>query len=406
MPPPRRGKAALVLAGGSARGAYEVGVVDYLLKDVARALGREVPIDILCGTSAGAINACMLAAHADDPRGRADRLAERWTGLHIETVIRPSTREIFSMLGGLIGKRREPALPGAARRGGLLDPSGIEDLVRVAIPFDRIGDHLKAGLLSALTVSTTHISSGRTVVFVQRAEPGVPRWSRDPTMSARAAVITADHALASASVPLIFPAVRLDDEYYCDGGLRQNVPLSPARRLGADGLIVVNPRFVDPAPLARAKTPEDEPRTLDLLGKTLNALLLDRIDNDIDRLNRINAILESGQRHYGPPFLSAINEDLGGKRSGGLRPLRVVHVRASEDIGALAAAYVASPEFKARAPGWIGRLLRRAGEGAGESDLVSYVLFDGGFAAQLIEMGRKDAAARHEDLCAFMEALG
>ena len=130
------------------------------------------------------------------------------------------------------------------RRGGLLDPRGIEAIVRQAISPDGIRRNLEAGRIKALTVSTTDVASGRTVIFLQRKEPGLPPWGHDPTITVRAARISAEHALASAAVPLLFPAVRIDGDYYCDGGLRQNVPLSPARRLGADGLIVVNPRYI------------------------------------------------------------------------------------------------------------------------------------------------------------------
>ncbi len=398
----------MVLAGGAARGAYEVGVVDYVLKDVSRAIGREARIDILCGTSAGAINACFLAAHADAPIARADRLRARWLELRIEEVVRPSTTEIFGMIGGLFGRKRKPPGPSDERRGGLLDPAGIERIVSGQIPFERIGEHMKAGRLCGLTVSTTHVASGRTVVFVERKEPGLPSWSRDPTMTARATDIGAEHALASAGVPFLFPAVRIEGEFYCDGGLRQNVPLSPARRLGADGLIVVNPRYIGPPPdLDAAVNNEAEyPAPFALLGKALNALLLDRIENDIDRLNRINAILAAGTRRFGPPFLEAVNEQMGeGGAPGGLRQLRIVHVRASEDIGRLSAEHVRTPEFVARTPAWISRVLRRIGEGAGEADLLSYLLFDGAFAAKLIELGRHDAKQQHDALCEFFLAF-
>jgi NTE family protein len=401
--PETRWKTAVVLAGGSARGAYEVGVIDYVLKDVARALGRDVPIDILCGTSAGAINACFLAAHADAPSARADRLTARWLELRIDEVIRPSTSEIFGMIGSLFGKKRPPPKEGEERRGGLLDPTGVEHMVVQSIPFSRIAEHMRAGLLSGLTVSTTHVASGTTVVFVERPEPGLPPWSRDPTMSARRAEIGPDHALASAAVPLLFPAVRIDGEFYCDGGLRQNVPLSPARRLGADGLIVVNPRYIGP-PATPSTNVAQYPAPLALFGKALNALLLDRIENDIDRLNRINAILEAGTSRFGNAFLEAVNQKVGDTPRGGLRSLRVVHIRASEDIGVMAAEHVRTPEFAARTAGWISRVLRRIGASAGEADLLSYVLFDGAFAAKLIDLGRRDARAQHDALCAFFGA--
>jgi NTE family protein len=221
--------------------------------------------------------------------------------------------------------------------------------------------------------------------------------------------LDARHTLASSALPLMFPAVHIDGEYYCDGGLRQNVPLSPARRLGATGLIVVNPRYVAQrvAGNKEGELPHADgaaPSTLFVLGKALNALLLDRIDNDLDRLRRINAIVDAGTRHFGPSFLDAVNVELGREAAtGGVKSLSVVHIRASENIGRIASEYVQSAEFARRAPGLVGRLLRRIGEwdARGEADLLSYLLFDGEFASRLIELGRKDARARHDELCAF-----
>ena len=257
-----------------------------------------------------------------------------------------------------------------------------------------------------MSISTTHVASGRTVVFVQRREGGLPRWGNDPTMLARATSIRAEHVLASAAIPLLFPAVEIDGQFYCDGGLRQNVPLSPARRLGADSLIVINPRYIrddKPSPALAEAREREYPDPLFVVGKAMNALLLDRIENDIDRLQRLNAVLAAGTRRYGAGFADAINEELGKAGVGALRPLDVVYVRASQDIGVLAAEYVRSPEFARRVPGLGGRAMRRVAEGESEADLLSYVLFDGEFAGRLIEIGRADARAKHDALVRFFE---
>src|SRR5439155_6015598 len=248
-------------------------------------------------------------------------------------------------------------------------------------------------------------------IFLQRKDPGLPPWGHDPTITVRPAQISAEHALASAAVPLLFPAVRIDGNYYCDGGLRQNVPLSPARRLGADGLVVVNPRFIptdSPPPEVVEERQRDYPGPFFLFGKALNALLLDRNDADIDRLHRINLILEAGVRRFGPTFVDELNKELGDKgRLHRLKRIRVVHIRASQDIGLMAGEFARSPEFANRASGMIGKIVRRISEweGAGESDLLSYILFDGEFSARLIELGRNDARARHAELCAFFDEL-
>ena len=397
-----------MLAGGAARGAYEVGVVAYVFQEVARALGRPIPLDILCGTSVGAINACTLAACADDPVRGVDLLVTQWRGLRLEQLVRPNKGELLGLVRSLVTLKRMPVRPGDDRRGGILDATGIERLVEESIPFTRIQDHVRSGRLRALSVSATDVATGKTVVFVEHHAAETPRWSRDPTVVVRHAEIGSQHALASAAVPFLFPAVRIGADFYCDGGLRQNVPLSPARRLGAEGLLVVNPRYIGPVdPAVLAAREASYPGPLFLLGKALNALLLDRIDNDIARLERINEILEAGVRRHGAAFVDDLNGDLGAaSRTFELRPLRVVHVRASVDIGNAAGEYVRSPEFAARVPPVVGRLLRSIAEweGAGEADLLSYLLFDGEFAARLIELGRRDARLRHDELCALFDA--
>jgi NTE family protein len=397
-----RSKVGLVLAGGAARGAYEVGVVRYVVEEVGRALGRPVPLDVLSGTSAGSINATMLAAYAGDSQ-RATILMNRWTSLELYDVVRPSAREILRVAGRLIGRTARPYAR-ADRRGGMFDPSGIERIVADSVPFGAIAENMKAGRLSALSISTTHVASGRTVVFVQRRDGGVPRWGDDPTMVAQPAVIRAEHALASAAVPLLFPSVAIDGQFYCDGGLRQNVPLSPARRLGADGLIVINPRYIreeTPTPAVADAREQQSPDPLFVAGKAMNALLLDRIENDIHRLQKLNAVLAAGTRRYGPDFADSLNDELARAGHGPLKPLDVVYIRASEDIGVLAAQYVRSAEFGSRTRGLLGHVLRRIGEGEEEADLLTYVLFDGSFCGRLIEIGWRDARMRHEELVRF-----
>lgn len=397
---------ALVLAGGAARGAYEVGVVQHLIEDVSKELGCDVPLDILCGTSVGALNACALAAFAEAPRERAARLVDVWTRLRVEELVQPDLRGLLSMGRRWVRGDRD-AGPSSPREGGLVDPQGLERLIEREIPFAAIDDNLRRGHLDALTVSTTHVASGRTVVYVHRAALDLPPWSHDPTVAPRAARITARHAFASAAVPILFRPVLLDGEFHCDGGLRQNVPLSPARRLGACGVIVVNPRFIKPPAAEIRRESEPFPGPLSLLGKTLNALLLDRVDTDLARLSSINEILEAGRRSYGEGFVERINEALGYAEGRGLRTMRTLLIRASEDIGQLAARYVRSDAFARRVGGGTGRLMRRLGEreAADESDLLSYLLFDGEFARELIELGRSDARARHAELCTFFEAM-
>lgn len=397
---------ALVLAGGAARGAYEVGVVDYIAREVSLSVGRDVTFDILCGTSVGALNACGLAAYAHEGKDAAKRLIDVWQKLQISELVQTDVRGMVGFGRRLLG-RGGIATEVALRESGILDAAGLERLIERSVPFKNITHNINDGLVHALTVSTTHVASGKTVVYVQRKGLTIPKWSLDPTIIPRAAEIGAQHALASAAIPILFRAVRMGNEYHCDGGLRQNVPLSPARRLGADSVIVINPRHIDDTGLAGSPaTEEDFPGPFFLIGKTLNALLLDRIDTDLARLESINRILDAGTKAYGADFTAMLNGALGNDAGRGMKKMNAILVRSTEDIGKLAAEFVQSPAF-ARVQGVTGRVLRHVaerGNARNEADLLSYLLFDGEFAGRLIELGRSDARLRHEELCAFVES--
>lgn len=397
-------RVALVLAGGGARGAYEVGVVQHVVHDVARDIGYPVRFDILCGTSVGAINAAMLASFADDPRRAIDRLIAAWTSLTMDSIVRTDPRELWA-LGRAFFPRA--GTPESSQPRAIFNASGLRRLLETAIPFERIDEMIARERLEALSISTTHVATGNTVVFVQRAEPSLPPWGSDGTMVARPARLRIEHALASAAIPLVFPAVSIDGEMYCDGGLRQNVPLSPARRLGADALLVISPRHLPEPAAPTAMAAGATPGPLFLLGKALNALLLDRIDDDVDRLERINAILEAGERRFGSSFIGELNRELGLSQSRGIRRLETVLVRPSRDISVMSAEFVRSSAYKAPPSGLVGLLVSRIAQGeiGNESDLLSYLLFDGAFARELIELGRRDARARHEELCQLFHAV-
>lgn len=398
------GRTALILAGGAALGAYEVGAVRYLVEEVAATLGEDLALDILSGTSAGALNAGFLAAHADTPRPRAERLAALWTSLRLHHVLKPSGLDILAML--LAG--RHDCLPALReRRGGILDGRPLERVFRRHAPMERVAEHVRAGRLHALAISATHVASGRCVCFVQTAAPP-PTWPDEVLLTPVPTEVRPAHVLASAAIPLLFPAVVVDGEAYCDGGLRQIVPLSPAVHLGADALVVVNP-----VPARSTGAPAGAARLASLAspiylaGKALNALFLDRMEVDLARLEQVNDVLDAGERRFGPGFVDGLNRELAARGQNPLRPVRTLRLQPSQDIGRMAAEYVASAEFARRERGIAGRLLRMAGLGDPErgGDLLSYLLFDGAFAARLIDLGWADARAQHERLCELFATI-
>jgi NTE family protein len=396
-----------VLSGGGSRGAYEAGIIDYIRTDLARKMGRQVPIDIITGTSVGAINAAFMAATQDDPATQSRRITDAWRELRLEELIGMRPKHLWRMVKTMFGNPPAPE-PGSFRYGGLLETSGLEKFVIHHIPWRGIERNLRNGALHALSVSATHVGTGHTVVFLSSAEPVPREWSRDPFVRHRAAHIGPRHVLASAAIPLLFPAVKIGEEYFTDGGLRQNTPMSPAIRLGADRLLLVSLRHVSAAPRElQQERVEAYPKPLFMVGKALNALLLDHTEYDLDRMQRLNHILEAGENAFGARFQEVMNRELIRLRGAPLRRIDAVHIRPSADIGMMAAEF--ARKGLTNVQGTVARRLIRQlseGEAAHESDFLSYLLFDGNWAAQLIELGRRDAATKEDELIKLFDVEG
>lgn len=399
-----RPRVALVLAGGGARGAYEAGVLRYICEELPRDTGVTPWFDIVCGTSVGALNACYVAATVDSLDTALTRLWERWLELRADVLLKVRPLEVLRFARSMIGG---PPMPvddeGGIRRGGLIDTSELERFVLDSVQWTRISRNIAARALHAVSVSATHVASGKTVVFVESGSE-LPPWSRDPYVRAVAATITPWHALASAAIPMLFPPMNIDGDWYVDGGLRQNTPLSPALRLGADRVLLVSLRFRTDATTVIEKPPSvtSVPSPFFLAGKALNALLIDRVDYDLDRLRRMNAIVDAGCEMIGKHFLTKINERIAGAEGAPLRRIAEMVMRPSVDLGAIAAAYAKSDAF-AVTSGLTARVFRRLAErdAGDDSDLLSYLLFDGGFGKILLDLGREDARARRHELAAF-----
>ncbi len=395
---------ALVLSGGGARGAYEAGVIRYLREELSASARALVRFDVLCGTSVGAVTACFLASTMDEPDRQGRALSNMWSELSLETVYKVQGEDLWSLTRKMWrAATNEPVRAEGWRLYDIFHPEPLEEIVRTRPPWPRISANLARGLFSALSVSATQIATGRSVVFVQQRESGLPPWSRDPNSEAREAVIGPEHALASAAIPLLFRSVKIGDEYFCDGSLRQNTPLTPALRLGAQRVLIIalkyRPQGAAPPHLGLTAYPT----TPLLMGKVLNALMLDHTDYDLDRLRRFNDLLRAGRVAFGANFIPQINEIVQRTRGQPYRIVQDLVLRPSRDIALIAAAHAKRVGNRAGRATLPTKLLHRIAQSqlVTEADLASYLLFDAAYAKELMALAMDDAHAQREELTRF-----
>ena len=401
-----RPRTALVLSGGGARGAYEAGVLAGLFEAVLPQLPPDFDFDIVSGTSVGAIHAAYVAASAHlPPAERASGIVETWRQMELADVFKLSARDLVGLPLRALGLTRLSRSLGRADHsgdavGGLVDLAPLELLVSQSIPWSHLAGNLAKGTPGALCVSCTEVRSGKVTVFMDGQLADAAPWAYDPNAQAILGSLGAPHVRASAAIPFLFPAVRLGQRYYVDGGLRMNTPLSPALRLRADRILVVALKH---APGSSAGLPAYPESVITspafLLGKVLNALLLDQLEYEMRRLDLINAWIEEGQAAFGDEFLPRMNHVVRERRGVGYRPVRFSTIRPSRDIGALASeCYAAGGRSRM---GFIPGLLAGAtlrGLPEGEADLLSYLFFDSCFTTQLVEMGREDIHRRCDEI--------
>ncbi len=370
---------ALVLAGGGARAAYEVGV----LAGVAdRAPSLEFPI--VTGVSAGAINAVHLAAHPGPLAAAVGALRAQWSRLVVERVyrIRPGRLARGLLLGAAhtaLGRGGEAA---AVR--GLLDMSPLREFLGANLDFAQLDANIAAGRLRAAAVSATSYATGQTVTFVH-GPPDAPTWQRALRYAVRSR-LTLDHVVASAALPILFPAVRIGDGFYGDGSLRQTAPLAPAIHLGARAILVVTQRSDPERPPSPppAPAPREYPALAEVMGLLLHAIFLDALEADAERLERVNRLV------------TALPE---AQRPDGLRPVRLLMLRPSRNLGGLAAG------CGVKLPPLVRWLVRgMGGQRATAVDFLSYLLFDPVYTNALTELGYADVRAQWPRIERFLAA--
>jgi NTE family protein len=372
---------AVVLAGGGARGAYEMGALSALLP----ALEPEERPEIVIGTSIGAINAAYLAANADKPpeQQSADGLA-LWRGIRYEQMLKPlasvsEARRLVEYFGQVLGT--------SSRASSVLDPAPLRPTLSRLIEFERIRANVEAGHLSAAAVVTTSGTTSLSVVF----HDGGPKPDRDARRGIQyeQTQLTVDHVLASAAIPLLFPAVPIDEDaarrWYFDGGTRLNTPIKPALALGARRLIVI---ALNSLAVRREVHPVPRPDALDGATQLIQALLIDPLVNDVHSLATINELLEDDTEEKTRGHES---------RTGRQRiPYILIAPSDPDEIGQVATEvyreHYGSPLGLARSPNIaaLGHLVDAA-SGPSHGELLSYLFIAEEFTERLIEMGRRDA---------------
>jgi NTE family protein len=368
-------RAGLVLTGGGARAAYQVGVV----KAVRDLLGNPVknPFPIVCGTSAGAINAATLAVFADNFSRGVANLLEVWENMHCQQIYRTDAWHILRA-----GARWLAAMMLVSRRNpvSLLDNAPLRDMLERNLDFSKIQTHIDAGALYAVCVTASGYTTGQSVSFFQGGS-GLEGWERNQRIGA-AVPLKLDLLLASAALPFIFPAVKVHREYFGDGSMRQIAPVSPALHLGADRVLIVGTgRQTQDSARARSNV---YPSLAQIAGHALNSIFLDSLMVDIERLERINRTVK------------LIPPDKMTDSALQLRPVKVLFITPSQPLERIAARFIHE------LPGTVRFILRPTGAlNRSGSNLASYLLFEESFCRALIDLGYQDTMARETEVREF-----
>ena len=375
-------KTGLILAGGGARAAYQVGV----LRAVAGLLppGTRQPFPIITGTSAGAINALGLAGRSGSFRSRTRALSAVWASLASDAVYRTDASAVVGnglrIAWHMFRGNRQSKHPLA-----LLDNRPLRTLLEDIVQFSRIDDALAKGELEGIGVSAMNYTNGRSTTFYQ-SQAHIAPWTRAHRRSVPCK-LDVDHLMASSALPTLFPAVRLGKHYFGDGALRQSRPLSPAIHMGADRLFIigVSESGDDFEPDEEA---EVAPTIAQVLGQMLNAVFLDSTQTDLETLQRINALVsELSARQLADADLT------------NMRVIDTLSISPSRSLGELARDYIHELPRSTR---WF---LERTGsiKATGSGGALSYILFEPGYCQQLMQLGFDDTMARANDVRTFFD---
>lgn len=375
-----RPTAALVLTGGGARAAYQVGVLSAIREMLPDP--QKNPFPILCGTSAGAINVASLATRADDFGDAVSQLHKVWSNFHANDVYRADPLGI-----SITGARWLAALmfgwAGAQSPRSLLDNTPLRELLLKQLDFTRIDVAIAKRALHSVSITCSGYYSGQSVSFFQ-GRPDLEPWQRYQRFGAHVK-LNIDHLMASSAIPFLFPAVRINREYFGDGSMRQMAPVSPAIHLGAEKILVVGAGQKSSSEVYRQRS-DIYPSLAQIAGHALSSIFLDSLSVDIERITRINHTLK------------LIPDEVRASNPTQLRPIEVLIMLPSARLDRIAARHAKSLPWPVRGLlGNIGALRKQGGA------LTSYLLFEQSYTQALIELGYNDTLSRQDEVRNFLE---
>ncbi|MCZ6842679.1 MAG: patatin-like phospholipase family protein [SAR324 cluster bacterium] len=414
-------KYALVLSGGGARGAYEAGVLYYLRTQLPKEIARSSLFQLYCGTSVGAINTAFMASSANDPLYQGAQIRNLWRILRDEDIYRTDVRALsgflvksgffmatnfFGLQDFLSKQRNSTRTPFPFK--SVLDTSPFVNFLRRNVAWAQIHRNIERGIIEAVTVSVTHMMSGQLVLFMER-HPSAK--FREGGIEPIICSLSPKHVLASAAIPLIFPIIRINRQFYGDGSLRQTTPMSPAIHLGANRILVVSTQYtqrVVSIPGTQPWQSDAEPTLGDVLGTMLDAIFIDKLDYDLEQMRRINYLIDDVEKEYGSNFLSLINTARRKQRKTNanvhaLNKIIPFVIYPSQDIGALASEYFMRRLSRRESLTPMQKFFAKTLEGTPDrpNELMSFLLFDQDYLEALLQLGFEDARLEHERLIRF-----
>ncbi len=372
---PRTG---LVLTGGGARAAFQAGA----LRAVSEIIYRKEcgnPFQIIAGTSAGAINAAVLASYAHAPDEGIKALQKVWENFSVDQIFRSDFFGVMKNTGKWIRSIFSNQYH-RKHRLGLFDNTPLKELLGHVVKYENIQKAIDAKQLLALSITASGYSTGQSISFFQGA-PELSSWQRYRRCGARTK-INRDHLLASSAIPMLFPAIKINREFFGDGSVRFLSPISPAIHLGADKIFIIG---VDPVRDVNAYRPQNVhyPSVADVAGHVLDSVFIDSLNSDIERIQRINNTID------------LIPDSVRGLRSK-LRPINTFTISPSQDLSLLA-----SKHFD-QLPKVIQFFFRRMGVGSGEgSTVLSYLMFESAYTRELSQLGYEDTMRQKEKILEF-----